>query len=91
MQTHTFLTLGYHGRIIYPDLKAKLEELQSLDLLYTRTRQRGVYIIPSVVRSDSFDLVLINLKIDETREFIRSGLIDSLSDQERRDLRGVHL
>jgi len=91
MRAHTLLNLGYRGRIIYPDLEAKLAELQSLDLLYTRTHQRGVYIIPSVVRPDSFDLILINMKTDEVQEFIRSGRIDSLSDEEHRDLRGVYL
>jgi len=91
LKVETFLTLGYRGRIIYPDLNAKLEELEGLGLLCTRTRHRGVCIIPSMVRSDSFDLILINMRMDEMREFIGSNLIHSLSDEKKCDLRGIYL
>ena len=91
LRVQTLLTLGYRGRIIYPDLKAKLEELKGLDLLFTKAGQRGVYIIPSLVRPDSFDLTLINMRMDEIREFISSNLIHSLSDEKKCDLRGIYL
>ena len=91
LQVHTLLSLGYRGRIIYPNLKAKLSELADLGLLYTRNRQRGVFILPSVVRPDSFDLILINMEMDEIRNFIGSDLIHTLSDKQQCDLRGVYL
>ena len=91
LDARTILTLGYRDRIIYPDIEAKLNELNRRDLLYTRSRQRGVYIIPSLVRPDSFDLVLINMAMGEATDFIDSGLIDTLSEQGRRDLKGLYL
>jgi hypothetical protein len=84
------LNVGYRGRFIYPDLKAKLMELQSLGLLYTRTEQRGVYLVPSFVRPNSFDPMLINMELEEMREMIGSGLLSSLSDPDQLDLKGVY-
>ena len=87
----TLMTLGYRGRIIYPDLGSKLDELKRLDLLCTQDRQRGAYIVPSPVRTNSFDMVLINMEMEETHAFIRSGLINTLSDESCCDLKGVYL
>ena len=90
LRAETSLNIGYRGRFIYPDLKAKLMELQDLGLLYTKTRQRGVYLVPSFVRPNSFDPVLINMKFEEMREIISSDLLGSLSDPDQLDLKGVY-
>lgn len=90
LRADTLLNIGYRGRFIYPDLKAKLMELQGLGLLYNRDQQRGLYLVPSLVRPDSFDPVLINMEIDEMRELIRSGLLGSLSETSQCDLKGVY-
>jgi len=86
----TLMTIGYRGRLIYPDLDAKLDELKRFELLFTHDRQRGAYIVPSPVRPNSFDMVLINMEMDEMRAFIRSGLINTLSDEAHCDLKGVY-
>jgi len=85
------MTLGYRGRIIYPDLKAKLEQLKALGLLFTRQSQKGLYLIPSIVRPQSFDIALINMEIKDMRDIIDSDVIDSLSDRQKKDLKGVYL
>jgi hypothetical protein len=90
LRAETLLNIGYCGRFVYPDLKAKLMELQDLGLLYTQTQQRGVYLVPSFVRPNSFDPVLINMKLEEMREIISSGLLSSLSDPDQLDLKGVY-
>lgn len=90
LKADTVLNLGYRGRFIYPDLKAKLVELQSMGLLYTQSKQRGVYLVPSFVRPDSFDPMLINMEQGEMREMIGSGLLSSLSDPDQLDLKGVY-
>ena len=89
MQVESLFTLGYRGRIVYLDIKSKLVELEDLGLLYTRNRQRGVYILPNMVRSDSYDLILINMKMDDIHKFISSGRINSLSEEQSCDLGGV--
>ncbi|MCP4624044.1 MAG: hypothetical protein GY850_10990 [bacterium] len=90
LRVETLLNIGYHGRFVYPDLRAKLAELQGLDLLYTRNRQKGVYLVPSLVRPNSFDPILINMGTDEMRQIIGSGLISSLSDLGQCELKGVY-
>jgi len=90
LRAETLLNIGYHGRFVYPDLRAKLAELQGLGLLYSRNRQQGVYLVPSLVRPESFDPVLINMGIDEMRQLVRNGLISSLSDPGQCDLQGVY-
>ena len=91
LPVQSLFTLGYRGRIVYPDIKSKLIELEEMGLLYTRNRQRGVYILPSMVRSDSYDLLLINMEMDEVRKFINSGLISSLSQEQSCDPDGVYI
>jgi hypothetical protein len=91
MQVQSLFTLGYRGRIVYLDIKSKLVELEELGLLYTRNRQRGVYILPSMVRSDSYDLILINMEMDDVHKFIGSGCINSLSEEQSCDLGGVYI
>lgn len=86
----TVLNIGYHGRFVYPDLKAKLTELNDKGLLYTQTTQRGVYLVPSLVRPDSFDPFLINMRLEEMKEFIASDILGSLSDMEQLNLKGVY-
>ena len=90
LRAETLLNIGYHGRFVYPDLKAKLMELKDLDLLYTQSQQRGVYMVPSFVRPNSFDPVLINMRLDKMREIISSDLLISLSDTDHQDLKGVY-
>ncbi len=90
LRAETLLNIGYRGRFIYPDLKAKLMELKSLGLLYTQSQQRGVYLVPSFVRPNSFDPVLINMRLEEMRELIGSDLLSSLSDTDQQDLKGVY-
>lgn len=90
LRAESLLNIGYRGRYIYPDLKAKLMELRDLGLLYTRTRQRGVYLVPSLVRPNSFDPVLINMELKEMRDIIGSDLLSSLSDPDELDLKGVY-
>ena len=65
-------------------------ELENLDLLYTQTRQRGVYLVPSFGRPNSFDPVLINMELEEIREIISSDLLSSLSDMDQQELKGVY-
>ncbi len=89
LRAETVLNIGYHGRFIYPDLKAKLTELNDKGLLYTQTTQRGVYLVPSLVRPNSFDPFLINMRLEEMKEFIASDILDSLSDMEQLNLKGV--
>ena len=91
LRADTLMTIGYRGRIVYPDLRTKLDELCDLDLLYTRDKQRGVYLVPSIVRPDSYDLIILNLEIAEMRQFIESGLIHTLSDQGRTELPGIYV
>jgi hypothetical protein len=91
LRAKTVITLGYHGRIVYPDIEAKLAELHILKLLYTRDCQKGILPIPSLVRKNSFDLILINMDRDEVQRFIDSGRIGTLSDEKRCDLKGVYL
>jgi len=90
LRAETLLNIGYRGRFVYPDLTAKLVELQDQGLLYSRNRQQGVYLVPSLVRPDSFDPILINMGIEAMRQLIRSGLISSLSDPDQSDLKGVY-
>ncbi len=90
LRVETLLNIGYHGRFIYPDLKAKLMELKALDLLYTKNQQRGVYLVPSLVRPNSFDPVLINMRLQEMREIIGSDQLNRLSDKEQLNLKGVY-
>ena len=91
LRADTLASIGYRGRIVYPDLRAKLDELSDLDLLYTRNKQRGAYLIPSIVRPDSYDLILLNLEIAEIRQFIESGLIHTLSDPGQTELPGIYI
>ena len=91
LRADTLVSIGYRGRIVYPDLRAKLDELCDLDLLYTRDKQRGAILVPSIVRPDSYDLILLNLEIAEIREFIESGLIHTLSDQGQNGLPGIYV
>ncbi|NOX35366.1 MAG: hypothetical protein GXP56_16825 [Deltaproteobacteria bacterium] len=88
---NNLLTLGYRGRIIYPDLASKLDQLKDLGLLYTKKNQKGIYIIPSIVRPQSFDIVLINLRMDKMRSILNSNIIDTLSDPGQKDLKGIYL
>jgi hypothetical protein len=90
LRAETLLNIGYRGRFIYPDLKAKLMELEDLGMLYTQTHQRGVYMVPSLVRPNSFDPILINMELEEMREKISSGLLSSLTDPDQLDLKGVY-
>jgi hypothetical protein len=89
-QVQSILTLGHKGRLVYEDLAAKLSQLRDLDLLYTGNRQRGVLLLPSLVRRDSFDLILVNMEVTEVSQLLASGLINELSD-ERSDLGEVFL
>jgi len=91
LRAETLVSIGYRGRIVYPDLRAKLEELSKMDLLYSRDNQRGAYLVPSIVRPDSYDLILLNLEIAEIRQFIESGLIHTLSDQDQTELPGIYV
>lgn len=90
LRAETLLNIGYRGRFIYPNLKAKLMELLDLGLLYTQTRQRGVYLVPSLVRANSFDPVLINMGLEQMREIISSDLLGCLSEPDQLDLKGVY-
>ena len=90
LRAETLMNIGYRGRFVYPDLRAKLVQLQDQGLLYSRNRQQGVYLVPSLVRPDSFDPFLINMGFDEMRRIIRSGLFSSLSDPDQCDLKGVY-
>ena len=90
LRAETVLNIGYRGRFVYPDLRAKLSELEDLGLLYSRNCQQGVYLVPSLVRPDSFDPVLINMGIDQMRQLVHNGLISSLSDPDQCDLQGVY-
>jgi hypothetical protein len=91
LNAESLFTLGYRGRLVYPDLAAKLEHLDGLDLLYTRNRQRGVLLIPSLVRADSFDLVLLNMGVAEVQRVLNSGWIHELSDGRQNELQEVFL
>jgi hypothetical protein len=91
LRVDTLASIGYRGRIVYPDLRAKLDELGDMGLLYTRDTQRGAYLVPSIVRPDSYDLILLNLEIAEIRQFIESGLIHTLSDQSQTELPGIYV
>jgi hypothetical protein len=91
LNAESLIILGYRGRLVYPDLAAKLTHLKGLDLLYTRSRQRGVYLVPSLVRADSFDLILLNMEVAEVQQLLNSGLIHELSDEGQNDLREVFL
>ncbi len=62
-----------------------------MGLLYTRDNQRGAYLVPSIVRPDSYDLILLNLDMAETRQFIESGRIRTLSDQGQSELSGIYV
>ena len=90
LRAETLLNIGYHGRFVYPDLKSKLMELEEMGLLYTQIQQRGVYLVPSLVRPNSFDPVLINMGLEEMREIINSDLLGSLSDPDQQNLKGVY-
>ena len=85
------LTLGYRGRFVFPDLPAKLEELAGLGLLYTRHQPRGLCLIPSFVRPNSYDFALINTPFNQLQEILASGVLDNLSDKNQKDLKGVYL
>jgi hypothetical protein len=91
LRVDTLVSIGYRGRIVYPDLRAKLNELRDLDLLYTRDKQRGAYLMPSIVRPDSYDLTLLNLGTAEIRQYIESGLIHTLSDHGQNELTGIYV
>lgn len=90
-RAETLVSIGYRGRIVYPDLRAKLEELRESGMLYTRETQRGAFLVPSIVRPDSYDLILINLELAETRQFIESGLIRTLAESDRTELPGIYV
>jgi len=91
LRADTLVSIGYRGRIVYPNLRAKLDELREMDLLYTRDNQRGAYLVPSIVRPDSYDLILLNLDMAETRQFIESGRIRALSDHGQSELSGIYV
>lgn len=85
------LTLGYRGRFVYPDLAAKLDQLNRLELVYTRRHPRGLCLIPSFVRPHSYDYAFINAPYEELQQILDDGILDSLSDESQRDLKGVYL
>ena len=91
LNAESLFTLGYRGRLVYPDLVAKLKHLEGLDLLYTRSRQRGVFLLPSLVRVDSFDLILLNMGVAEVQRVLDSGWIHELSDGRQNELQEVFL
>jgi hypothetical protein len=90
LRVDSLLTLGYRGRFVFPDLKSKLLQLDNLDLLYTPKRQKGLCLIPSFVRPDSFDVVFINLPNEKIKQIIESRTLDILSDETQKDLKGVY-
>ena len=91
LNAESLFTLGYRGQLVYPYLAAKLEHLEGLDLLYTRRRQRGVFLLPSLVRADSFDVILLNMDVEEAQQVLDQGLIHELSDGRQNDLQQVFL
>jgi len=44
-----------------------------------------------MVRPDSYDLTLLNLDMAETRQFIESGRIRTLSDHSQCELSGIYV
>ena len=68
-----------------------MADLEELGLLYTRSRQRGVFVLPSLVRADSFDLILLNMEVAEVHQLLDSGLIHELSDERQNELGEVFL
>ncbi len=87
----SLMTLGYRGRFVYPDLAAKLDQLYSLDLLYTRKHPKGLCMIPSFVRPDSYDFVFINAPHTQLQQILDKGVLDTLSDERQKDLKGIYL
>jgi len=88
---NSLFTLGCQGRIVYSDLEAKLLELSQKGLLYTRQNQSGLCIIPSLVRFQGFDLVMVNMEMDQILTIIASDLLHTLSDRKKSNLKGVYL
>ena len=88
---YSLFTLGCQGRIVYPDLEAKLLELGQKGLLYTSRNQAGFCIIPSLVRFQGFDVVMVNMEMEQIRKLIDSDLVHTLSDREQSNLKGVYL
>ena len=91
LRAFTLASMGYRGRIVYPNLRAKLDELRDMGLLYTRGNQRGAYLVPSIVRPDGYDFILLNLDMVETRQFIESGWIHTFSDHSESELSGIYV
>lgn len=88
---NTLLAAGYCGRLVYPDLRAKLKHLQDLNLLFTRSNPRGIYLVPSCVRPHSYDALLMNMEMDQMLEIVNSDVLYILSDTGSNRLKGIFL
>ncbi|CAA6800903.1 MAG: Unknown protein [uncultured Campylobacterales bacterium] len=82
--------IGYRGNLYYPDIDAKLEELDSKNLLFTKKNNKGVLLIPSFVRSDSYDMWFINMGKTEIKAFAKEGLVESFSIKEKNFHTGIY-
>ena len=85
------LAFGFRGRFVFPDLAAKLAQLSRLGLLYTRKKPTGLCLIPSFVRPNSYDFAFINAPYEQLQQILEDRVLDSLSDESRKDLNGVYL
>jgi hypothetical protein len=72
------LTLGYRGEFILPDIEDALIRLDRTGLLFTRSRPRGVVVVPNLCRQDGFDLHLANIDPSEANRLL-SGELGALS------------
>lgn len=84
------ITFGYRGRIVYPDLEAKLEQLKDKKMLCTRQHPVGLMLVPSLVRPDSFDIAIVNTPLKKVVRIIESGIVHELADARQCDLKGVY-
>ena len=85
------LAFGFRGRFVFPDLAAKLAQLSRLGLLYTRKKPTGLCLIPSFVRPNSYDFAFINAPYEQLQQILEDRILDSLSDENQKDLNGVYL
>ena len=91
LRAETVLGVGYRGRFVYPELEEELDELDRAGLLYTCERQRGVWLLPNLVRRDSFDPILFNMDSEEMTQLVASGLLTRHARAGELDLKGLYL
>lgn len=79
LRIQSILNLGYRGEFIYPNISAKLNELDRESLLYTRIRQKGIFLLPNLYRKDGYDVFMLNMELLEINHILESQVLTNMT------------